>query len=210
MAATSDRVSATSGVLLRLRKQLEFIQNGKDILEMKRDHLAAEINKYLQTLSTIREETEKSLADAYEYLKIAYSKLGYSGLSSSASSVSPLDFKTSMRSVMGVEIPVITDFSGESGTADFTNVPEPTAQQAAEKLRLSLEKLLKMAEVEVSVERIATELMMTNRKVNSLENTVIPRITRLITDIEEQLEEEDLEEFFKAKKMRSTIRSKGR
>jgi V/A-type H+-transporting ATPase subunit D len=207
MAAAGYFVSATPGTLLNLRKQLEFIQKGKDILEMKRDRLMAEVNRFLQALHSEMEEGEKLLADAYDHLKIAYSKLGYSGLASAASSVGMLDFKTSVRSDMGVAIPVIADLRSESETG-FTDILEPTAQQAAEKLRLYIEKLLKIAEIEVSVERVATELMMTNRRVNALQNTLIPNITGLIADIEDKLEEEDLEESFKAKKMRSTARSK--
>jgi vacuolar-type H+-ATPase subunit D/Vma8 len=88
------------------------------------------------------------------------------------------------------------------------NLPEPTAQQAAEKLLLSLNKCFKLAELEASIERISTELMITNRKVNALQNIVIPSIAQLIVRIEEQLEEENLEDFFNAKKTRSIIRGK--
>jgi V/A-type H+-transporting ATPase subunit D len=204
MAAAGYFVSATPGTLVNLRKQLKLIQKGKDILEMKRDRLMAEVNRLLQALHLKMEEGEKLLTDAYDHLKIAYSKLGYSGLASAASSVGMLDFRTSVRSDMGVAVPVIADLRSESETG-FTDILEPTAQQASEKLRLYIEKLLEITEMEASVERIATELMMTNRRVNALQNTAIPNITRLIADIEDKLEEEDLEESFKAKKMKSTV-----
>jgi V/A-type H+-transporting ATPase subunit D len=211
MAAFGERVSATPGILLRLREQLEFIQKAKNILEMKRDHLAAEVNKLLRDLSSSREEAEKSLTEAYDYLKISYSKLGHSGFSSVASSVGLVDVRTSVRTIIGVEVPKLIwpeTVSEQQGSLE--NLLEPTARQAAEKLLLSLGKWLKLAEVEASVERISVELMMTNRKVNALQNIVIPNLTQLITRIEEQLEEEDLEDFFKAKKMKSIIRGKRR
>jgi len=211
MAAVGERVSATPGILLRLREQLEFIQKAKNILEMKRDHLASEVNKLLRDLSSSREEAERSLSEAYDYLKISYSKLGYSGLSSVASSVGLVEIGASVRTIIGVEVPKLTwlETTSEQQNA-FENLIEPTTQQAAEKLLLSLGKWLKLAEVEASVERISVELMMTNRKVNALQNIVIPNLTQLITRIEEQLEEEDLEDFFKAKKMKSIIRGKRR
>ena len=211
MAAVGERVSATPGVLLRLREQLEFMQKGKNILEMKRDHLAAEVNKLLRDLSSSREEAEKSLTEAYDYLKISYSKLGYSGFSSVASSVGLVDARTSVRTIIGVEVPkLIWPETVSEQQGSFENLLDPTARQAAEKLLLSLGKWLKLAEVEASIERISVELMMTNRKVNALQNIVIPNLTQLITRIEEQLEEEDLEDFFKAKKMKSIIRGKRR
>lgn len=211
LAAVGERVSATPGILLKLREQLEFLQKGKNILEMKRDHLASEVNKLLRDLSSSRVEAEKSLMEAYDYLKISYSKLGYSGLSSVASSVGSVDVGASARTIIGVEVPKLIwrEITSEQ-QAGFENLLEPTAQQAADKLLLSLGKWLKLAEVEASVERISVELMMTNRKVNALQNIVIPNLAQLITRIEEQLEEEDLEDFFKAKRMKSIIRGKRR
>jgi len=110
--------------------------------------------------------------------------------------------------VMGVEIPVINGLRSAADATNLANISEPTARQAADETRLALEKLLKISEIETTVERLAAELMTTNRKVNALQNTVIPRLNRMIAIIEDSLDEENLEEFFKAKKMRSTIRSK--
>jgi vacuolar-type H+-ATPase subunit D/Vma8 len=56
------------------------------------------------------------------------------------------------------------------------------------------------------VERLATELMNTNRKVNALEKVVIPRYKATIRYIEEKLNEQALQEFFVTKKMRDLSR----
>ena len=126
MAAVGERVSATPGILLKLREQLEFIQKGKNILGMKRDHLAAEVNKLLRDLSSSREEAEKSLTEAYDYLKISYSKLGYSGFSSVASAVGLVDVRTSVRTIIGVEVPkLIWPETVSEQQGSFENLLEP-------------------------------------------------------------------------------------
>jgi vacuolar-type H+-ATPase subunit D/Vma8 len=47
---------------------------------------------------------------------------------------------------------------------------------------------------------------MTNRKVNSLERVLIPGLLELIRYVEGRLEEESLEEFFRAKCVKKVIR----
>jgi V/A-type H+-transporting ATPase subunit D len=206
LAAVWGNVTATPGILLKLKEQLDFIQRCKNILEMKRDHLGLEVNGLLRDLSSNIEEANRSLTEAYDFLKISYSKLGYSGLSSVASSIGLVEVGTSVQTTVGVEVPRIAWPDDMSETPAFENLPEPSAQQAAEKLLLSLNKWLKLAELEARIERMSEELMMTNRKVNALQNIVIPNLTQLIVRIEDQLEEENLEDFFNAKKTRSIIR----
>jgi vacuolar-type H+-ATPase subunit D/Vma8 len=48
--------------------------------------------------------------------------------------------------------------------------------------------------------------MMTNRKVNALERVLIPQTIELIRYIDGRLEEEALEEFFRAKRVKAVIR----
>lgn len=201
--AVEMRASPTLGTLLRLRRQLEFIRRGKEVLEMKRDHLAGEVNKLLAEERAMRGEVERELMDAYGALKIAYSRIGYWGVLSSASSVKGLELGTGVRSVMGVEMPRAEVEAGP----DLKSVAEATAYEAAERISLALRGLVRLAEVEAGVERMALELMATNRKVNALEYIVIPGFVRQIKYIEDVLEEETLEEFFKAKRMRAIVRA---
>jgi len=77
------RVAVTRGVLLRLREQIDFTERGKELLEMKRDNLAAETNKLMVKVAT-RKEFEQKLMKAYETLRTAYMSLGYSELQSQA------------------------------------------------------------------------------------------------------------------------------
>ena len=74
-----------------------------------------------------------------------------------------------------------------------------TLSQAAERVLGILEKMIQLAEFEARVERIADELGKTNRKVNALENTIIPSYKRVIKFIEDKLDEESLEELVRMK-----------
>ncbi len=199
--AFATRITATRGVLLRLREQFEFIKKGLEILKMKRDNLAGELNKYLREVR-IREEIEKRFAEAYEKLISLYSLRGYSSVHSESLSVEEINITLLPITVMGVEIPRIkiekkpsTEFIGSS-----------LEYEVAKKLSSCVEDLLKLTIIEVSIERLAQELMMTNRKVNALEKIIVPSYSQLISYIEGRLEEESLEEFIRTRHIRDVLR----
>ena len=195
------RVAVTRGVLLRLREQLDFTKRGKELLEMKRDNLAAETNRLLDKIK-VRHEFEQRLMEAYGSLKTAYMTLGYSRLQSQAFTVKPLEAKVRLRSVMGVLVPEIV----QGQKPEINSITDPSAYAAAEQLTSSMKELLSIAEAEARIESIAQELMLTNRKVNALERVILPSILETLRYIEGRLEEETLEEFFRAKRVKALIR----
>jgi V/A-type H+-transporting ATPase subunit D len=195
------RAAVTRGVLLRLREQIDFTERGKELLEMKRDNLAAETNKLMAKVAT-RKEFEQNLMKAYETLRIAYMSLGYSELQSQASAIGPLEARTRPRSVVGVPVPEVVLEKKPTNSS----ITDPSAYAASNGLIQLIEPLLDLAEAEARIESIAQELMMTNRKVNALERVIIPKMRETLRYVETRLEEETLEEFFRAKRVKAVIR----
>jgi V/A-type H+-transporting ATPase subunit D len=202
---SSSRAAVTRGVLLRLREQLDFTKRGKELLKMKRDNLAAETNRLLTKVEA-RHELEQRFMKVYDALKIAYVTLGYSELRSQALAVEPFNTRVRPRSVMGVLVPEIV----VANPPTISAVSDHSAYVAAEGLTKLMKELLDITEAEGRIEIIAQELMMTNRKVNSLERVIIPQLEELIRYIDGRLEEETLEEFFRAKRVKSVIRGHNR
>ncbi|MBS7626223.1 V-type ATP synthase subunit D [Candidatus Bathyarchaeota archaeon] len=196
----SGRAAVTRGVLLRLREQLEFTKRGQELLKMKRDHLAAETNRLLAKV-VMRKDLDRKIMEAYVSLKEAYLNLGYSGLLSQASTVDKMTVKVRPRSIMGVIVPEVM----VEKVPEIKPISSPSAYKAAERLRGLMRELVDLAETESRIEIIAYELMMTNRKVNALERILIPNLLELIRYVEGRLEEESLEEFFRAKRVKQVI-----
>lgn len=199
--SAAGRAAVSRGILLRLREQLEFTKKGQELLKMKRDHLASETNKLLSKLAE-RNELDKQLMEAYENLKAAYLNIGFSNLESQAATVNDMGVRVRPRSIMGVIVPEVLI----EKKADIGSVSSPSAYKAASKLNNLMERLIQLAEAESRLESIAYELMMTNRKVNSLDRVLIPGLLELIRYVEGRLEEESLEEFFRAKCVKKIIR----
>ncbi len=199
--SAAGRAAVSRGILLRLREQIEFTKKGKELLKMKRDHLASETNKLLSRVAE-RNKLDSRLMQAYETLKAAYLNLGYSSLASQATIVSKMEVQLRPWSIMGVIVPEVL----VEKEANINSISSPSAYQAASELNALMKDLIQLAEAESRIESIAYELMMTNRKVNALERVLIPGLLELIRYVEGRLEEESLEEFFRAKRVKQVIK----
>ena len=195
MSATTG-VRPTKGYLMEMKRRIGFIERGTEFLKLKRDHLAKELTASIDILKGRRGRLLEELRVAYRAVTAAYISLGPTEVQSQAKSIkSRLELEVLPRSVMGVRYPFIKVEKEPQITGEL----DITLSEAAEKVLSVLDDILQLAEYESRAERIADELGKTNRKVNALENTIIPRYRGIIKFIEDKLDEESLEELVRMK-----------
>ena len=195
MSATTG-VRPTKGFLMEMKRRVGFIERGTEFLKLKRDHLAKELTASIDVLKGRRSQLLEKLQVAYRAVTAAYISLGPAEVRSQASSIkSGLELEILPRAVMGVRYPFIK-IDKAPQIADELDI---TLSEAAEKVVSILDDILQLAEYESRAERIADELGKTNRKVNALENTIIPSYRQVIKFIEDKLDEESLEELVRMK-----------
>lgn len=183
---------------MKLKDTLRFIQEGKDVLEMKRDRLAGELADQIKDLES-RKILEAELMEAYAKLKEVLTNSGYETVASSAWSVSKIETEVAKVSVMGVSLPRIIVTKRPSADS----IQNIGLYQVSVKVQALIVDLLSLAQTEANIERISHELMMINRKVNALEKTVIPEYERKISYIQDLLFDEDLEGFVETKHIKN-------
>ena len=195
MSATTG-VRPTKGYLMEMKRRIGFIERGTEFLKLKRDHLAKELTTSIDILKGRRGRLLEELRVAYRAVTAAYISLGPTEVQSQAKSIkSRLELEVLPRSVMGVRYPFIKVEKEPQITGEL----DITLSEAAEKVLSVLDDILQLAEYESRAERIADELGKTNRKVNALENTIIPSYRGIIKFIEDKLDEESLEELVRMK-----------
>ncbi|MFP3952024.1 MAG: V-type ATP synthase subunit D [Candidatus Bathyarchaeia archaeon] len=191
-------VKPTKGYLMDMKRRIGFIEKGTEFLKLKRDHLAKELTSSIEVLKGRRKLLLDNLREAYSALTAAYLSLGPMEVQSQTKSIkSDLTLDVLPRSVMGVRYPDVKIESKPEIGAEL----DITLAHASEEVYEILEDLIQLAEFETRAERIADELGKTNRKVNALENTVIPDYKEIIKYIEEKLEEEQMEELVRMKQI---------
>lgn len=195
MSSTAG-VKPTKGFLMDMKRRIGFIERGTEFLKLKRDQLAKELTTSLDVLKGRRRLLMDILQQAYTALTAAYLSLGPQEVQSQTKSIKDvLELEVLPMSVMGVLYPFIKIGEKPEVTAEL----DITLSVASEKVYEILDDIIRLAEFETRVERIADELGKTNRKVNALENIIIPEYKRIIKFIEDKLDEESLEELVRMK-----------
>lgn len=195
MSSTAG-VKPTKGFLMDMKRRIGFIERGTEFLKLKRDQLAKELTTSLDVLRGRRKVLMDILQEAYAAVTAAYLSLGPMEVQSQARSIkSALELEVLPRAVMGVRYPFVKIGEKPQVTAEL----DITLSVASDKVYEILDDIIRLAEFETRVERIADELGKTNRKVNALENIIIPEYKQIIKFIEDKLDEESLEELVRMK-----------
>merc|ERR1712146_877714 len=120
--------------------------------------------------------------------------------------------KLTSNNVAGVHLPVFKmTYDPNKDTAVHTiGVAQGGAvvQKSREEHLKTLELIIKMASLQTSFVTLDEEIKMTGRRVNALEYVIIPRIDDVIRYINQEIDEQAREEFFRVKKVVEKKRQK--
>ncbi len=182
-------VNPTRMELTRLKKQLNTAVRGHKLLKDKRDELMRQFLDLIRENKELREEVEKELHDANSHFALAGSVM--SGEALDAALLYPKQeayLEVASKNVMSVDIPV---YDIKTRTSDPSDIYAYGFAATSFELDDLLPKLLRLAEIEKSTQRMSVEIEKTRRRVNALEHVLIPRYTETIRFISMKLEESD-------------------
>ncbi len=189
----------TKGNLMAYKKSLTLARTGYELLDKKRNILVREMMTLIDRAAEIQDKIDATYSKAYLALQKANIRMGY--IDDIAKSVPEEDsLKLSYRSVMGVEIPIVTIDRCESPELVYgLQMTDPTIDEAYACFREVKRLTADLAEVENSVYRLADSIKKTQKRANALKNIMIPRFEQGVKFITEALDEKDREEFSRLK-----------
>ena len=202
-----ERTSATRSELLARRSQLDLARRGRDLLEDKRDQLMKEFRKVADLVLSGEGALERAAASARSALAIAEAFDGPDVLRSAASGSTvgiPLDARPVY--IMGVRIADIEyQPIGRSIVDRGYSLGGTSARidQAAAHFESELELALELAGRELRLRRLVDEIATTTRRVNALENIVIPQLEREAVAIQTILDERERQDRFRLKRAKA-------
>lgn len=169
----AQTIFPTKGNLIALKRSLSLAKLGYDLMDRKRNILIREMMGLIDTANKVQSQIDETFSRAYSALQKANITLG---VIDNISKTVPVEtgINITSRSVMGVEIPIVTfedkppkpyyNFSTSNSMLDdafisFYHVKQLTAV---------------LAEIENSVYRLANSIRKTQRRANALRNIIIP------------------------------------
>lgn len=204
----AEQVFPTKGNLINTKKTLELARVGFELMDRKRNIIVREMMSLIDRAADIQSNIDSCYSAAY--LALQQANVAHGFCDTIAQSV-PVEngLSLSTRSVMGVEIPILTlapqPVKLSYGFMATSTLVDEAYIKFDEVKRLTTE----LAEVENSVYRLAAAVSKTQKRANALRNIIIPRLTATVKFITDSLEEKEREDFsrlkvIKAQKNRSS------
>lgn len=196
-------IPPTRSNYLRIGRRLERARHGCEMLERKRQILVLELMRQVEAARVAQKAVQEAMAGAYDALERAALSAGIERLRRESCGIAT-DHKlqTRSRAVMGVEVPEIS-FECKSHVIRFALTAGVSgADDVLRCFHDALEPIVRLAEVENAVLRLAREIKRTQRRVNALEKTFIPGYEDTMKFIRECLDEREREELVIIKKVK--------
>lgn len=189
----------TKGNLMNTKKSLALAKVGYELMDKKRNILIREMMTLIDKANQIQGKIDSAYEEAYLALQTANITHGFCDEISKATPVEN-SIKLDYRSVMGVEIPMLSMDENTKHTLCYglygTDMALDNAHQKFNEVkRLTVE----LAEIENSVYRLADSIKKTQKRANALKNIMIPKFEETVKFITESLEEKEREEFSRLK-----------
>jgi V/A-type H+-transporting ATPase subunit D len=207
-----EQVNPTRMELIRKNAQIKLAEQGRDLLREKMDALIQEFFNIMESVSKSRDELEIVAETAQRSLLTALAVDDSVTLKSASFATRKglfIDIKG--KNIMGVPVPVlekkrVTKSVLERGYSIIST--SGRIDEAAEKFEMELDLIIGLAETETSLKRLGGEIQMTRRRVNALEQVLIPDLKKQAKYIKNAIDEREREDLFRLKKVKKIIERK--
>jgi len=198
--------------LLAKKLQIALATQGRDLLKEKRNALMKELMKIAERAMVSSDQLEHVAAEARRTLAMAEAVDGSETVrSASFAARGEVEISVAGANVMGVPVPVIEKKSVARSLLERGYSLVGTSARidgVAERFEDELNLVLELAASEMRLRRLAEEIQRTSRRVNALENILIPRLSAQRDYIQMVLEEREREDIFRLKRVKQTLERK--
>ena len=205
-------VSCTRMELLARKSQITLAKQGRDLLEQKRTALMKEFMRIADTVMEHSDYLQQAASAARHALARAEAIAGTQAVQSAALAArTELPLAISTVSVMGVKVPDIEQkrvdrpLLGRGYSIAGTSI---TIDEAAEAFEVQVNAILKLAESELRLTRLASEIQHTSRRLNALDHLLIPRLEAERDYIQMALSEQERSDHFRLKLVKRSLERK--
>ena len=176
--------------LLKLRRKQAVARRGHKLLKDKLEGLLRDFMRIVREYRDLRAAVDAELSGVFRSLILASASMPREAfLTALAFPKCRASLEVSEKHLMNVRVPLFA-FSIEGVLQSYgTRSTTYDLDLAMGSVRQVLERMVKLAEVEKTIELVAAEIEKTRRRVNALEYVLIPQQEEAIGSIESKLDE---------------------
>ena len=208
-----EAVSPTRMNLLQRKQQAKIAVQGVDLLKRKRDALVADFFNIVRQSLAARERLTAACREAYVMLALAKAWEGREALEAAAlADRREVLVDIEVRNVWGTKIPEVAVKEVGRTLLERGHNPATTSARTVESaanFEEVLRAIIETAATEIKLKKIGQEIKKTTRRVNALEQVVIPRLHGEIRFITAVLEQRAREDVFRLKRIKQKLEARG-
>jgi V/A-type H+-transporting ATPase subunit D len=202
-----EQVNPTRTELLNRRAQIRLATQGAQLLRGKREALVREFLSQLSSFNQARDSMRKSLLRAKRALIRALSLDGPEAVSSAGLAASRgVSVDMEERNIWGVKVVDVTTAWRGRSTEERGWSPFDTSarvDEAAERFEEVLAEIVRVAPLDRKMRRLAEEIRKTSRRVNALEQRLLPELQEQVKFIRGTLDQREREDVFRRKRLKN-------
>ncbi len=199
----------TRYTLLRLKRRGETLTRGMELIRRRREALTKEFMSLVEECLRRREALTDHIQRAQRKLEFAMVMNPASVESLSCAAKRDISIEVEVKNIWGVNVPEIEEIPLSRG---LEAMGVSALVESAQTIDTALEfesimvELVRIASRETRLVRIGEMIRKDTRRINALEEVVLPQLERSIKTIERILEEREREEVFRLKRYKSRKR----
>ncbi len=207
-----EQTTPTRMELLAKRTQLVLAEQGRELLTEKRTALMRELMTVAHHVMRSSNELEQAAGSARRALAMAEAIDGREAVcSASFAAQGEVSLHVEVSNIMGVSIPAIEQRSVTRSSLDRGYSLSGTSARidaVAEHFEEEVNLIIELANSELRLRRLAEEIQKTSRRVNALDNVLIPRLLDERDYIQGVLDERERESLFRLKRVKQVLEKK--
>lgn len=190
----------TKANLIAAKDQLNLLNTGLDILDKSRKALIGAHDSKIKQRDELNTEVNETIERVSKNFKKAMVTMGEAKLIDIASLL-PVDNSINLKESEFMQTKVYDiDFTPQKLSLSYSFYEtNETFDQAVLSFNELKSKILKLAELDTTINNLDRQIKKTSKKVNSLEKVQIPKLEDRIKEISSLIEEKEREEFSKTK-----------
>lgn len=198
-----ERFAATRINFLLLKTQIQIARNGVKLLRSKRDALMKDFFRVVGECLNLRSKLNQEVRDATYALHLAKAFLGDAICSTAYASKRDVSLNITVKNIWGINIPEIEKktFVRSLEVRGISPVGEGwLAIETSKSYEKVIDAIVGVASSEIRLKRVGEEIKIDTRRINALEEIIIPALLYSIKNIERVLEEREREDIYRLKR----------
>ncbi len=201
-----NQASPTRTEMLALQGQIKLAEQGADLLRSKREALMREFLAELRKFTTARETMRRSVQQAVQELMRSLSVDGPEAVASAGLICArPVTVEIEPQNIWGTKVlDIHSDYTAQSPAQRQLGSASTSAriEETAERFEQALTDILRIAPLDLKIRALATDMRKTSRRVNALEQRLLPNLKQQVRYIRDTLDQREREDTFRLKKLK--------